>query len=65
MIRSIFLVLAAMTAIVVLEITAIRAGIDGKCLTIAVALLAGLGGYQAPKILQAFKKPKEEGKDNA
>lgn len=44
MITSTILALAAIAAIVALEIIAMRRGLNGKLLTIAVALIAALGG---------------------
>ena len=48
-------VIVAILAILSLEIFAISQGIDGAALGIAVAAIAGLGGWQAKKIKDKLK----------
>jgi len=43
-------VLASIAAIVVLECVAMATGIDGKCFGLAIALIAGLGGFALAKV---------------
>jgi len=47
---------AAIMAIVIIELKAISMGIDGVMLGATIAALAGLGGYE----LKAFREKKEE-----
>jgi len=49
---SIIVVIAAIYAITILEGLAIWKGIDGKLFSLAVALIAGLGGYVVPSIFK-------------
>ena len=47
-------------SIVVIEITAIQKNINGTALAVAIAAIAGLGGYTLPDILKIFKKQRED-----
>ena len=51
--------ICTITAIVViglLEYTALKMGFDGVILMTTIAILAGLGGYEAREILKIFKR---------
>ncbi|MFZ1946910.1 MAG: hypothetical protein WAW06_05140 [bacterium] len=43
-------VLAAITGIVILETVALLTRVDGKCFGIAVAAVAGLGGFSLAQV---------------
>lgn len=48
--------LAAIIAIIVLELKALSMGIDGVLFSGAILVIAGLGGYNANQIKKVFKK---------
>lgn len=48
--------LAAIAAIVILELKALTMGIDGTLLAGVVAVLGGLGGYGVKKVKDLIKK---------
>jgi len=43
--------IAAIAGITILELTAIRKGINGKCLALSIAAISGLGGYFVGKVI--------------
>ena len=48
----------AIVALTAIEVCAIMKNIDGTLMTIVVAAIAGLGGFQANKIRETIKKLK-------
>ena len=46
-----YVVMLAIVCITILEVFALRAGINGTMFTIVVAIIAGLGGYLVPSPL--------------
>jgi hypothetical protein len=42
--------------IFILELLAVQQGLDGTCLSIAVAAIAGLGGYSIKELIKVVKK---------
>lgn len=56
-IRPLIVIILAMVSVAVMELYALHQGIDGKCLTISVGVMAGLGGYHLPKITASIKGP--------
>jgi hypothetical protein len=48
--------LAAITAIIILELKALSLGIDGILFSGVIIIIAGLGGYNANQIKKVFKK---------
>lgn len=58
-------VLAAMICITMIECVAIMQGMNGLMLTIAVAAVAGLGGYELDDILKILRGKGNSGNNNA
>lgn len=56
--KLIIVPIVAMLAIVGLEIYALSQGINGAILGWAIAVVAGLGGYEAKVLRDKVKKPK-------
>lgn len=56
--KSIIATITAIICITILEIFAMSQGIDGVALAGACTIIAGLGGFQASKVVK--KKPPEE-----
>lgn len=48
-------VLTAMIGIIIMECYALSQGINGLILTLAIAAVAGLGGYELDNIIKALK----------
>lgn len=48
------------TLIVILEVCAMWSGIDGVSLSLAIAALAGLGGYELNNVIKALRGEKNE-----
>jgi len=47
---------AAIGAVVYIEVQALQAGIDGALLATSIAVVAGLGGYELKSIIENKKK---------
>jgi len=60
MINSSLVVLIAICAITLLESIALLKGLDGHILTVALAFIAGLGGYEIKEIIRAIRGIKKE-----
>ncbi|GAI63359.1 unnamed protein product [marine sediment metagenome] len=56
--KEVIVPLAAMLCIVILEVMAVLNHIDGAVLSLAVAAVAGLGGYEIKVLRDKVKKPK-------
>lgn len=52
---KLFTTLAAIAAITFLDYCALNRGIDGIALAGAVAIIAGLGGYETKQLVQLLK----------
>jgi len=56
--KEIIVPLTAMLCIVGLEVVAVLNHIDGALLSLAIAAVAGLGGYEIKVLREKVKKPK-------
>jgi len=56
--KLIIVPIVAILAIVGLELYALSQGINGTMLGWAVAIIAGLGGYEVKALREYYKKPK-------
>jgi len=57
--KEIIVPITAMLCIVGLEVVAVMNNIDGAILSLAVAAVAGLGGYEIKVLREKTKKPKQ------
>lgn len=51
-----FIVLIAILSIAIIEIQAIRMGLDGILLSISLVLISGLAGYEFPALISFLKR---------